>query len=60
MLEHCKLDNHLVLWFLTVRKYKSTKDEGIGEKFSKISMHSTKKKLARLSQKMGGFSVSTL
>ena len=43
---------------ITVRKYKATKDEGIGDKFSKLSVHSTKKKLARLSQKMVGPFVS--
>ena len=42
-----------------VRKYKATKEEGLGEKFSKLSMHSTRKKIARLSQKMVGPFVST-
>ena len=56
-----KENNEVTLFFsvlFSVRKYREDSDTKLSDKFAKLNVHSTKKKLARLSQKMVGIQVS--
>ena len=46
------------MFFIAVKKYKVEKKEDLGDKLARLNVHSTKKKLNRLSQKMVGTMVS--